>query len=189
MARRLNPREIRVLQLGGICAVAILAFTYGADWLGRWGAVRASLGTAKSQLGDLAADNSKRAAVLSIVPVFEPPKAEETQKFLFRDKLYEQLKKAGIKNEPLAFLATRTTRNVPYNVLRIKCKGKCQFNQLLDFLAALKENPYLVGVEELSIQCDTKEPPEKRKEVEIDLTVSTFVEKPRADRVADEAEN
>ena len=50
-------------------------------------------------------------------------------------------------------------------------------DQLLDFLSNLNENPYLVGVEELRIQCDTKEPPEKRKdkEIEIDLTVSTFV--------------
>jgi hypothetical protein len=157
--------------------VAILAFTYGATWLEHWREVRASLAAAKSDLDGLAGDSAKRAAVLSIVPVFEPPRSEETQKFLFRDKLYEQLKKAGIKNEPLTFLATRTTRNAPYGVLRIKCKGKCQFDQLLDFLAALKENPYLVGVEELNVQCDTKEPPEKRKEVEIDLTVSTFVEK------------
>jgi len=66
---------------------------------------------------------------------------------------------------------------VPYKVLKIKCKGKCKFDQLLDFLSNLKENPYLVGIEELRFQCDTKEPPEKRKdkEIEIDLTVSTFV--------------
>jgi hypothetical protein len=181
MARRLNQREIRVIQLGGICAVAILAFTYGATWMEHWAEVRASLATARSQLDDLAADRTRQAGVLSIVPVFEPPQEEEKQKFLFRDKLYEQLKKAGIKNEPLAFLATRRTKNAPFTVLRIKCKGKCRFDQLLDFLASLKDNPYLVGVEELSVQCDTKEPPEKRKDVEIDLTVSTFVKIPRAD--------
>ena len=181
MARRLNQREIRVLQLGGVCAVAILAFTYGATWLEHWREVRASLATARSRLDDLTADPAKRAGVLAIVPVFEPPQTEETQKFLFRDKLHEQLKKAGIKNEPLTFLATRVTRNFPYRVLRIKCKGKCRFEQLLDFLAAMKENPYLVGLEALSVQCNTKEPPEKRKEVEIDLTVSTFVQRSGAD--------
>jgi hypothetical protein len=58
--------------------------------------------------------------------------------------------------------------------LKVKCKGKCKFDQLLDFLAGLKENPYLVGVEELRVTCDTKVPPEKRNQVEIDLTVSTF---------------
>ena len=175
MARKLNQREIRIIQLGVVCVVAILAFTYGSDWLGQWGEVRASLALARSKLNDIGGDTTQRAGLLSIVPVFEEPQTEETQKFLFRDKLHEQLKKAGIKNEPLAFLAARRTKKAPYGVLRIKCKGKCRFDQLLDFLAALKENPYLVGVEELSIQCDTKEPPEKRKEVEIDLTVSTFV--------------
>ena len=112
-----------------------------------------------------------------MVPVFETPQAEEKQKFLFRDKLHEQLKKAGINTEPLQFLPVRKPEGVSYKVLKIKCKGKCKFDQLLDFLANLKENPYLVGVEELQIQCDTKEPPEKRKdkEIEIDLTVSTFV--------------
>ena len=66
-------------------------------------------------------------------------------------------------------------KNAPYRVLRIKCKGKCKFDQLLDFLAALKENPYLVGVEELRIECDSKQPPDKRQDIEVDLTVSTFV--------------
>jgi len=34
-----------------------------------------------------------------------------------------------------------------------------------------------VGVEELQIRCDTKEPPEKRKDkdVDVDLILSTFV--------------
>ena len=102
---------------------------------------------------------------------------EDKQKFLFRDKLHEQLKKAGITTDPLQFLPVRKPRGVPYRVLKIKCKGKCKLEQLLDFLANLKENPYCVGVEELRIQCDTKEPPEKRKDkqIEIDLTVSTFV--------------
>jgi hypothetical protein len=32
-----------------------------------------------------------------------------------------------------------------------------------------------VGIEELKIECDTKQPPDKRQEVEIALTASTFV--------------
>jgi hypothetical protein len=57
-----------------------------------------------------------------------------------------------------------------------QCKPR-KLDQMLDFLANLKENPYCVGVEELQIRCDTKEPPEKRKDkdVEMDLVVSTFV--------------
>lgn len=184
MARRLTQREIRMLQLGAVAAVAILALTKGMDGIEHWSKVRTSLRAARDKMADLGADDTKRAGLLSIVPVFEPPQPEETQKFLFRDKLHEQLKKAGIKNEPLAFLSTRRTtrvsKEVADQVLRIKCKGKCKFGQLLDFLAALKENPFLVGVEELSFECDTKKPPDKRQDIEFDLVVSTFVKQPNA---------
>ena len=169
-----------MLLIGAVCMIAIPALTYGTTWLDHWHQARASLAADKSKLNDIATDEAKRAGLLALVPVFETPQEEERQKFLFRDKLYEQLKKAGIKNEPLTFLPIKGTKKVPYNVLRIKCKGKCQFNQVLDFLAALKENPYLVGIEELSIQCDMKQPPEKRKDVEISLTVAAFVKRPQA---------
>jgi len=56
-------------------------------------------------------------------------------------------------------------------LLRLKCSAKCRFTQVLDLLANLKENPYLVGIEELRIRCDSKKP----QEVDLDLTVSTFI--------------
>jgi hypothetical protein len=176
MARQLTPREKRMLLLGAICAVAIPSFTYGGKWLDDWSRVRASLATSKMRLDDIRSAEMKRAGLLSVVPVFEPPEDEVAQKLLLRDKLHEQLKKAGIKTEPLTFFDARTSTKVGYRVLKVKVRGKCKFEQLLDFLAATKENPYLVGIEELDIQCDSKEPPEKRKDVEISMTVSTFVQ-------------
>jgi len=183
MARKLTQREIRILLIGAISAVAILAFNFGLDGLDHWRQVRASLKSARDKLKEVAVDETKQAGLLSIVPVAAMPQLEEKQKFLFRDRLHEQLKKAGIKPEPLAILAARRKSGLPYKVLRIKCRGKCQFNQLLDFLATLPENPYLVGIEELRIECDTKQPADKRKEVEIDLTVSAFVQPDRAEPV------
>lgn len=167
-----------MLVIGAVATVAIFAFTYGTKGLDRWHEVRASLAMAKSKLNDITVDETKRAGLLSIVPVFETPQPEDKQKFLFRDKLHEQLKKAGINTEPLTIIAARKKADFPYGVSRIKCKGKCKFDQLLGFLAGLKENPYLVGIEELRIQCDSKQPPDKRKDVEVELTVSTFVERP-----------
>ncbi len=175
MTRKLNEREKRVLLLGAVAAVAILAFTLGADWFETWGKARASLAAAQRKLNEVEADRVRQAGLMAIVPVFEAPEPEETQKFLFRDKLHEQFKKAGINTEPLQIIAARRVRNLPHRVLKIRCKGKCKFDQLLNLLVSLRENPYLVGVEELRIQCDSKEPPEKRSQVEIDLTVSTFV--------------
>ncbi len=176
MARKLNQREKRVILIGAISAVAIFAFTWGADWLKGWGEARADLARAKSRLEEIEADRAKQAALLSIVPVFEVPQPDDRQRFLFRDKLLEQFKKAGINTEPLQIFDARRTKAVPYKVLKVRCKGKCKFDQLLSFLASAPESPFLVGVEEFRIQCDPKEAPDKRKEVEVDLTVSTFVE-------------
>jgi hypothetical protein len=165
-----------MLQVGAIAVVVIPAFTFGLDWIDDWRAVRASVAEAQAKLENLEMNEAGRAGLLSIVPTFEVPQAEETQKFLFRDKLHEQLQRAGITTEPLQILSSRKMRNGPYKVLKIQCKGKGKFDQVLNLLAGLKENPYLVGVEELRIECDTKQPLEKRREVNIQLTVSTFVQ-------------
>jgi hypothetical protein len=179
MTRNLNEREKRLLLIGGAAAVAILIFVYGTKGLDRWNKSRNSLAAAKGKLGEVETDKARLAGLLALVPVFEKPEPEEKQKSLFREKLYEQLKKAGINPEPPQPILGKkmNVSGTPYRVLKVKCKAKCKFDQLLDFLAGLKENPYLVGVEELQIRCDTKEPPEKRRDktVEVDLVVSTLV--------------
>jgi hypothetical protein len=53
----------------------------------------------------------------------------------------------------------------------LKCSAKCRLTQVLDLLAGLNENPYLVGIEELRLRCDQQKP----QAVEMELTVSTFV--------------
>lgn len=164
-----------MIQIGAIALIAIPGFTYGTKWIDDWRRVRESLSQSQEKLKALEINEAKQAGLLAIVPVLDLPQAEEVQKFLFRDKLHEQVKKAGINAEPLQFLASRKLKDMPYKTLKIQCKGKGKFDQLLDLLAALKENPYLVGVEELKIECDSKQPPDKRQEVEIALTVSTFV--------------
>ncbi|MDI9431254.1 MAG: hypothetical protein RBR19_06840 [Sedimentisphaerales bacterium] len=178
MARKLAQRERRMVIFGALAAVAIVGLHYGLKGRDRWEKVRASLKSSREQLASLTADPSKQAALRTIVPVAEMPQVEETQQFLIRDRLHEQLKKAGIKTEPLTILPLRKKPGLPYDAIRIRCTGKCQLTQLLDFLATVYENPYLVGIEELRIRCDTKEPPEKRKDVEIDLVVSSFVRRP-----------
>ena len=162
-----------MIQVGVIAVIAIPAFTFGTKWIDDWGKVRKSLAESQEKLKDLEINETTQAGLLAIVPVWELPQEEEVQKTLFRDKLNEQLKKAGVNTEPLQFLPIRKVKG--QTVLKIQCKGKCKFDQLLDLLASLRENPYLVGIEELRIECDTKQPPDKRQEVEIALTASTFV--------------
>ena len=171
MIEKLSQRDIRILKIGAVCVAAILVFVFASELLGRWAEARASLAEVKNKLELIDVDKAKKAGLLSIVPVFEMPEKEETQRFLFRDKLNEQLKKAGIKNQPLQVASIGKSGQSGYRLLRLKCSAKCRFTQVLDLLADLKDNPYLVGVEELRIRCDSKKP----QEVDLDLTVSTFV--------------
>ena len=168
--RRLNEKEKRTLKFGVVCAAAVVTFAFATKWLGHWKKVRNSPGIEK-KLEELNVSDAKRAGLTSIVPVFEMPEKEETQKFLFRDKFNEQLKKAGVKSKPLQILPAAKSGVAGYKLLRLKCSAKCRFGQVLDLLASLNENPYLVGIEELKIECD----PKKRQEVKLDLTISTFV--------------
>lgn len=169
--KKLGERDIRALKIGAVCVAAILVFLF-ATWLrDRWGKVRDEGAEVRAQLEAISVDKTRQAALMSIVPVFEMPVIEEEQKFLFRKKLDEQLKKAGIKSKPLQILTAGKSPVPGYKLLRIKCSAKCRFGQVFDLLARLNENPYLVGIEEMRIQCD----PKKRQEVDLTLTVSTFV--------------
>ena len=169
--RSLNQKEKRTLKFGVVCAVAIVGFAFATKWLEHWKLVRSSHTGIKDKLQTINVDETKRAGLMSIVPVFEMPEKEEKQKFLFRDKFNEQLGNARIKSEPLQVLPAIKSPVAGYKLLRLKCSAKCRFGQALDLLARLKENPYLVGIEELKIECDQK----KRQDVKLDITVSTFV--------------
>jgi len=171
MIEKLSQKDLRILKIGAVCIAAIFVFVFASEWFDRWSKARASLAAVKNKLELIDVDKAKKAGLLSIVPVFEMPEKEETQRFLFRDKLNEQLKKAGIQNQPLQVASIGKSGQAGYRLLRLKCSAKCRFTQVLDLLANLKENPYLVGVEELRIRCDSKKP----QEVDLDLTVSTFV--------------
>jgi len=171
MIEKLSQRDIRILKIGAVCIVAILVFVFASEWLDRWAKARASLTEVKNKLELIDMEKAKQAGLMSIVPKFEMPQKEEIQKFLFRDKLDEQLNKAGIKST-LQVVSTGKSGQAGYKLLRMKCSGKCRFTQVLDLLANLKDNPYLVGVEELRIRCDTK----NSQQVDMDLTVSTFIQ-------------
>lgn len=169
--RRLNQKEKRTLKFGVVCAIAIVGFAFATQWLGHWKKVRDSRAGIENKLETIDISGAKRAGLMSIVPVFEMPEKEEKQKFLFRDKFNEQLRSARIKSDPLQVLSAIESGVAGYKLLRLKCSAKCRFGQVLDLLAGLKENPYLVGIEEFKIECDQK----KRQDVKLDLTISTLV--------------
>jgi hypothetical protein len=170
MIEKLSQKDIRAMKIGAVGVAAILVFMFVSELAGHWAKARASLDALKEKLELIDVDKARRAGLLSIVPVFEMPQNEEEQRFLFRDKLAEQLREARINSGPLQEVASRKSSYPGYKLLCLKCSAKCRFGQVLDLLANLKENPYLVGIEEMRLKCD----PKKTEEVELTLTVSTF---------------
>jgi len=126
MIQKLSKREKRTVTLGVICAAAILVFAGGGKWMDHWAAVRKSLAARRAALAPLKISEAKRAGLMSIVPAFEMPESEEIQKYRFRDKFSEQLKKAGInmKEKPLQVLpVSRVQKKTGYRLLRLKGGG------------------------------------------------------------------
>lgn len=170
MTTKLSAKDIKTLKMGAIGAVVILLFVFGSKWRDRWGQARARRVELDTKLDAIDVDKARQAGVAGLVPVFEMPKVEDEQKFLFRDKLTEQLNKAGIRNDPLQLQPAKKSSQPGYKLLLVKCTAKCRFPQALDFLARLNENPYLVGIEEFRIKVD----PKKREEVDLEFTASTL---------------
>jgi hypothetical protein len=173
VARKLNESDKRALKIGAACVLGILVFVFASDWLGHWWDLRSEVAEKRNNVDSVSLSEAKWAELRKKVPVFEMPEKYEVQKYPFRDKLDEQLKKRGIKKGTLQFLPLgRSEYADKYRLLSLQCRrAKCNFGQVLDLLAVLPENPYMAGIEELKIKCD----PKKRKEFELDLTVSTFV--------------
>jgi len=166
-----------MLKLGGAGVALILAYAFVVGpWVDDWLLARSALKTERAKCDSIAPRSgvlaAKQAGLVSVVPKLEMPKAESVQGPLFRGKFNEQLKKAGISVTNLQFLqSARSKQAGGYKSLRLQCRGKGKFAQVLDLLAGLNDNPYLVGVEELQLKCNQK----SREQIDIVLTVSTFV--------------
>ena len=167
---KLNEKDKRALKLLVLCAVAVVAFVVGDKEYKRWRKARTEGSVLKSKLKAIDIGENKHKGLMAIVPVFKMPVEEEEQGFLFREEFNKQLKKAGIRNEPLQIQTKTRSPLTGYKSLLLVCNAKCRLSQALDLLARLNENPYLVGIEEFKIKID----PKKRSEVELKLTVSTF---------------
>ena len=170
---RLSQKDKHTLKVGAFGAAAILIFAFViSPFFESWQGIRSELKTAKEKLTLLDSTSAGDAVVAAIVPSFQIPQPEETQRLLFKRKFNEQLKKAGVNIKNLQFVSSsKLQRALGFKLLRLQCRGKCRFSQLLDLIAALNENPYLVGIEDIQFRINPKKP----TEIELSsLTVSTF---------------
>jgi hypothetical protein len=176
MLKKINPKDLRTLKLGAAGIVAVFVLLFILDFKERWAAVKESFDAVNNRLAVLSSVNmtdAQYAGLLNNVPVFEMPQEKEKQKFLFQDSLNEQLKKANITSQPWQELAGRSKLLTGHKLLLLKSSSKCNITQLFDLLVNLKENPYLVSIEEITVKRDAK----NKQQADIDLTVSTPVKK------------
>jgi len=171
MLNKLSQKDVRAIKIGAVGVAGILIFIFALDRYDHWQQARESYLNLQKQLNDIDLNKAKQSGLTSIVPVFEMPAEKEKQRFLFLESLNQQLRAANINSQPLQEVPGGKTPLTGYELLRLKCMARCQFGQVLNLLAALKNNPYLVGVEELRIKVD----PKNQQQVDLELTVSTLV--------------
>ena len=168
----LDERNKQALMILAAAAVLILVFHYiTGPCLDEWDGIRLSLAVQERKLAMIkTAHNSAE-----FVPAFEMPLSEDKQRPLFYRKITEQFNKAGVNVNPLPQYVSRgrklPNQSLSLKVLRLRCRGGGKYDQILQLIADLDKNPYLAGIEEFKIVCGK----EKRKQMSLDLTVSTFV--------------
>lgn len=174
MLEKLNPKDLRAVKLGALVIAAMIVLLFVLDLKEHWAKATESFDTMNTKLDKLATIDMTKTQydrLMSIVPVFEMPVEKEKQKFLFQDSLNEQFKKTNINCQPWEEIGCKSKILTAYDVLSLKTTGKCNITQLFDLLTNLKENPYLMGIEELKIKRDEK----NKQQVDFDITVSTPV--------------
>lgn len=170
MLDSLDKRSRRAVIVGGGFAVAILLFHFVlSPWFGNWGVVRRDLA---NQIQQLEMADVREKLLAEKVPAFEMPESEDKQRVLFERKISEQLQAAGIAPIGIGQYVGKgkVQGKMGLKLLTLEVKGKGDFGQLLDFLANLNENPYLVSIEEFRAQCNKK----NRQEITAMLKISTY---------------
>ena len=178
MTAKLSQRDKRALKLAAVAVVAIVGYLFvAAPWIDSWrltaGQLTRQRGELKSILKTDGAAAVKQAGLMATVPKLEMPKKENIQMPLFREKINEQLKKSGVKVKSLKYLTKKTPNAAGgYRTKLLECRGEAKFGQIVGLLALLRDNPYLVGIEDIQLKCNTKD---RNKPMTLTLIVSTFV--------------
>lgn len=178
MKIKISERDKRTLVLGGVASVLIVLSVYIPRGVGHWQQMRSEIRAMEATLKDIQSPASAKQMVLDQqVPVYRMPESPDNQAFLFRARLTEQIKKAGLKEVPLQMDVSKNKSLSGYQPLYLSYSGKCTFDKLLKLLVDLKTNPYYVSVEALKIDADPKQQAQQRRELAVELTVSTLTKK------------
>jgi hypothetical protein len=171
---RLTDKERRMVMIGAVCVAAILVGTVVPKWWSHWSRIRTQIKDNQRLLDQASKGEFNPPGLAALVPVFEMPKDMEAQKVLFRDEINRQLTGAQMPSAPLQIEPATKQVVGKFSRLSLKYKGTCRFEQLLDFLAMLKNNKYYAGVDELILRADSKKTAQERQTLEVEMTISTL---------------
>jgi Tfp pilus assembly protein PilO len=178
MLEKLNPREKRIVLFSlTVCGLILLYFLAVEPLSTNWNAVRTQLQSARQKVALLRLDpkspqTQQHKRLMELVPVLELPKPSDQQGPLLQEAFTNQLRKAGLTSRRMQLVRGRTIRNDPsgYIVLNLTAQGTGRYEQILNLLADLPQNPYCVGVQKCSIKPDPKD----RQKLEWEITVFTY---------------
>ena len=170
MFNNLNERDKKTIKMGAIAAAAIIVLLLALKGYSNWDNKRKEYDSLVSSINSLNISDAAQKKLLSDVPVFQLPQDEQTQKEDFRKELEREFDSLRIQTDPWQEVTTKKSYLSGYGTLFLKTSGSCRFQQILDLLAIIKDNPYLVGIEELHIECDPQNP----QQANFNITVSTF---------------
>lgn len=179
MLEKLNEKDKKTVKIGGLAAILLLVLFGTYQGYNLWESKKKDTKKLDSELVALNMTESAHKNLMATVPVFQMPKDEETQKTNFRSSLNQLFEQMRINTDPLVEVAAGNTIRPPvgYGALCLKTSssGTISFQNILYLLAALKENPYLAGIEELKITCDQQNP----QLANFSIVLSTFTNNKR----------
>lgn len=174
--RTLNAREKRAVGLVILTAVLIAAWRISVPAFESYQRLIAQRNLLRQKINTLFSlskpDQQLRLKTLSEqVPVLKMPQPAVQQGILFRDELTRQLQRCGVQAKTLQLReSSGSLRRDGFRVLLLDCQGRCTAQSLMQLIEQLKQNPYYVAVEKLSMKADPKE----RSAVTFQLVVSTY---------------
>jgi type II secretory pathway component PulM len=178
--QQMSTRDKRALLIGGLGALGILLYSLVVSpWLAKQSDLQNKVKDQEQLLERIGMSSSPKAQMDRMilakkVPTYEMPDDEDMQRLLFERAFSKQLKDSGVKTKGMPQFITKGKRipQLGMRQLKIQGEGSCKFEQALDLLAKMYENPHLVSVEEFKLTCDEK----KRKErlVQVSVTVTTL---------------
>ena len=174
MLKKLNEKDQKTVKTGGLAVIALLAVVIFYMGYNFWSTQKDITKKLERDLKTLNLSSTAHKQLLADVPVFQEPLNESDQKTDFRDYLDKFFETKRISIDPLTTVNASNSTRPPagYGILCLKTssKGTVSFQRILEMLAGLKENPYMVGIEEFKITCDQDNP----QYASFNIVLSTF---------------